>query len=296
MTFDAFCAFNGIDNPRQFVMLDQCRFPDKGIIIDFTIVMFSLRGHAEFCIDSEEKYIGRRYISVFRAGQNIECLSLSEDYSANVLLIGGNLEKALSISDVFLTMFVLDETPVIRVSNTYMESANLFFEALSRVVCFQDNPYQEECLLSLMRAFFYSTGYYLYEAFGFSAKGRELRDISVRLRAFSEESLVRRFISLVEKNCRTHRSLFFYASQLGYHPKYLSTFIKRQTGQTGQSIIDQYSTLMIKAKLSLSDKSIKEISNELDFPSQSDFGKFFKRMTGQSPLQYRRQFLLQKLR
>lgn len=288
MDFRSFCQLNGIDNPKQFVMLDNCRFPDRTISIDFTIVMFSSKGQAVISIDSEERTVGKRFISVFRAGQKIECLSISDDFSAKVLLIGGDLEKTLSISDVFLTMFVLDETPVIKVSNTYMSSANLFFEALSRVVQFQDNPYQNECLLSLMRAFFYSTGYYLYQAYDFNAKNEELQNIAIRLKAFSEESAVRRFIRLVEKNCRSQRALAFYASKLNYHPKYLSTLIKRQTGQTAQSIIDQYVTLMIKAKLSLSDKSIKEISNELDFPSQSDLGKFFKRMTGQSPIQYRK--------
>lgn len=290
MDFQSFCAFNGIELPKQFIMLDRCRFPNSAITIDFTILMVSSKGQAIINVDSEEKHIGRRYLSVFRTGQTIKSQYMSDDFQSKVLLIGGNLEKTLRLSNVYLTMFVLDDSPVIKVSRTYMDSANLFFEALSRVVRFQDNPYQEECLLSLMRAFFYSTGYFLYEAIGFSEKGRNLQNIAIRLKAFSEDSVIRRFIDLVEKNCRNHRSLSFYANLLDYHPKYLSTLVKRQTGHTGQSIIDQYAILMIKGKLSLGDKSIKEISNEMDFPSQSDFGKFFKRMTGQSPIQYRKQY------
>ena len=42
------------------------------------------------------------------------------------------------------------------------------------------------------------------------------------------------------------------------------------------------------AKLTYTHKSIKEISNEMEFPTQSDFGKFFKRMTGKSPLEYKK--------
>ena len=33
--------------------------------------------------------------------------------------------------------------------------------------------------------------------------------------------------------------------------------------------------------------SVQEISNELDFPSQSVFGKYFKRVEGMSPKAYR---------
>ena len=41
--------------------------------------------------------------------------------------------------------------------------------------------------------------------------------------------------------------------------------------------------------LKKSDKSIKEIVNELDFPNLSFFGKYVKRHTGLSPKQYREQ-------
>lgn len=289
MTFIEFCKFNGIDNPKQFMMLENCIFPQTGGTIDFTVVMFSLGGNAIFRIDGKEKSVRRRYMSVFRAGQSIECISMSKDFKARTLLIGGSLDKSLSISDAFLTLFILDETPVLKVTYEYSRSAELFYEALSKVVGFRDNPYQTECLLSIMRAFFYSTGHYIYKALGFSYKERELQDVAIRLKAFDEDSVIRRFINLVEKYSRTNRTLSFYATKLDYHPKYLSTLIKRRTGHTGQEIIDQYATLIIVAKLSFGDKSIKEISNELEFPSQSDFGKFFKRMTGMSPLQYRKQ-------
>ena len=39
--------------------------------------------------------------------------------------------------------------------------------------------------------------------------------------------------------------------------------------------------------LERSDKSIKEIANELNFPNISFFGKYVKKHTGMSPKQYR---------
>lgn len=92
----------------------------------------------------------------------------------------------------------------------------------------------------------------------------------------------------MESNAKTTRRLSFYAQQLDYHPRYLSAMVKKETGLSGQEIIDQYAVLTAMAKLTYTHKSIKEISNEMNFPTQSDFGKYFKRLTGKSPAQYRK--------
>lgn len=54
-----------------------------------------------------------------------------------------------------------------------------------------------------------------------------------------------------------------------------------------KSIIDRHVILEIKALLQSTSLSIQEISNRLSFPDQSFFGRYFKKHTGKSPLQYR---------
>jgi AraC-like DNA-binding protein len=46
--------------------------------------------------------------------------------------------------------------------------------------------------------------------------------------------------------------------------------------------------LEAKALLKSTDKTIQQISDELNFPSQSFFGKYFKRRAGISPKNYRK--------
>ncbi|MBR1769111.1 MAG: AraC family transcriptional regulator, partial [Bacteroidales bacterium] len=58
--------------------------------------------------------------------------------------------------------------------------------------------------------------------------------------------------------------------------------------------IHEYTLNAIKEKLRYSEKSIKEICSEMDFPDASFFGKFFKQHTGITPLQYRKQVLQQE--
>lgn len=284
ISFDDFCNLNGVKSAETFVSLENCRFPEGEFTIDFTAVLYSSFGMAPVKIDGKDFLMRRRCISVWRPGQNI-CINPDQKFNSKLLLIGGNLGHELNVSNVFLTLFIADEYPVIRITSTYDEAVRLFFGAMEKVIQFDSNPYKKDCLLSLLRAFFYSTGYYIFNSLKF--KGHDLYKITSGY-PMKEDNTVTRFIRLVEEHSQTHRNLSFYAEILDYNPKYLSALIKRETGYSGQSMIDQYSVLAAMAKLSYGHKSIKEISNEMDFPSQSDFGKFFKRMTGQSPLSYRK--------
>ena len=70
-------------------------------------------------------------------------------------------------------------------------------------------------------------------------------------------------------------------------PKHLSEVIKRVSQKSANSLIDGYVCLEARALLKSTDMTIQQISDELNFPSQSYFGKYFKRLTGISPKEYR---------
>lgn len=285
MLFEDFCSLNGAHTSDTFAILDNCVFPDGGIDTEFTLVMYSNRGEGVFEIDGVRYTMSHRSMMVLRDGKHVSCVSRSDNFHSKALVIGGDLTREIRVSSEFLSMFIINDRPVLRVTSSYADAAKIFFEALLRVMMFADNPYKDECLKSILRAFFYSTGYYIFESLGF--KGNNLFKIAVDVND-AADGQVARFIKLVESNARTCRSLSFYAGKMDYNPKYLSAMIKRETGYSGQYLIDQYALLEAMAKLRYSHRSIKEISNDMEFPSQSDFGKFFKRMTGTSPLAYRK--------
>ena len=69
-------------------------------------------------------------------------------------------------------------------------------------------------------------------------------------------------------------------------PKYLSAIVKTFTQLTASQVIDQYVIFAIKQSLYSNQHNIKTISAEYNFPSQSFFGRYFKRLTGMSPNVY----------
>ena len=103
-----------------------------------------------------------------------------------------------------------------------------------------------------------------------------------------QEELFKRFIRLIHAHCITQREVSFYAAKLFITPRYLSSIVQNVTGTTAKNIIDRHVILEIKALLQSTDLSIQEIANQLQFPDQSFFGRYFKKHTGISPINYRR--------
>lgn len=97
------------------------------------------------------------------------------------------------------------------------------------------------------------------------------------------------FLVLLNYKHKEERSVQYYAGILCITPKYLSTVVLKYTGMTASSVIDQYVVFAIKQSLYVNDRSIKKVSLEYNFPSQSFFGRYFKRITGLSPNEYIKQ-------
>ena len=79
----------------------------------------------------------------------------------------------------------------------------------------------------------------------------------------------------------------FYADKLCISSKYLSQIIKNVSGFSAPDIIDKYVILEAQHLLRHTDLSVKEIADQLNFPNQSFFYKYFKSHTGCTPNSYR---------
>lgn len=95
------------------------------------------------------------------------------------------------------------------------------------------------------------------------------------------------FVKLVNKyGYREHR-IPFYADKLFVTPNHLSTLVKQQSGETAAGWINRAIILEAKVLLRHSDLKNYEIAERLNFPNASFFNKFFKKQTGQTPLEYK---------
>ncbi|MBN1462277.1 MAG: helix-turn-helix transcriptional regulator [Paludibacteraceae bacterium] len=99
--------------------------------------------------------------------------------------------------------------------------------------------------------------------------------------------LVKRFFQLVEENYHKNISINEYASMLAITPNHLTQAVKQLTAKTSNEIIQEKQMLEIKRLLVHTNMGVSEIANYLNFADQSYFTKFFKRITGVTPLRFR---------
>jgi AraC-like DNA-binding protein len=75
---------------------------------------------------------------------------------------------------------------------------------------------------------------------------------------------------------------------LNYHKSYLFREFKASTGQTIMAYFVKLKISRAKKLLRESDLSVTEIAEKLSFDTPNYFSKTFKRLTGYTPLQYKK--------
>ncbi len=96
-----------------------------------------------------------------------------------------------------------------------------------------------------------------------------------------------RFIRLVNEHCREEHRLSFYADKICLTERYLGTVVRQSSGITAKEWIDKAVVTEAKVRLRHSDKPVTLIAEELHFPNPGFFCKYFKRLTGCTPQEYR---------
>jgi AraC-like DNA-binding protein len=101
--------------------------------------------------------------------------------------------------------------------------------------------------------------------------------------------LVSKFRQLVEKNYLHKRKVSEYAELLFVTPHYLNDTVKEMTGKSASTYIQEQVLMEAKAQLIQTECTVTQIAANIKFSDQSYFCRFFRKMTGKSPEQYRHQ-------
>lgn len=147
------------------------------------------------------------------------------------------------------------------------------------------SAFSEQIVTSILATFIYQM-----LQFAFDRIGKDNTSVTLDKNPASRRpiSYVHEFIRLLHLNYTRERSTAFYASQLCISPKYLSMIVKDSTGRTVSEWVNGFVLIEAKNLLRFSGMSVQQVAYALNFPSQSSFGKYFKRLTGVSPGEYQR--------
>lgn len=198
---------------------------------------------------------------------------MSHDFKGIGIVMSQGFIKGLGFPYNFQLDRMLRESPVLELQPAQLEAMLTYCRMVNRLLE-TERPSQMETLHHLTCAFFYGIGSYLYQ-------------LSSSHHYSNEEILMQKFLAEVKEHHRKECKIQFYADRLNISLGHLFSVIKRVSGKSPGEWIDDYVTEEARALLKGTNLTIQQISQQLGFPSQSFFGKFFKRVTGLSPKEYR---------
>ena len=127
----------------------------------------------------------------------------------------------------------------------------------------------------------------LYAIFLLDLQNMQDRAIVHRQLSQRVEDIFIGFIRLLPGNFIEHRDIPFYASRLCISSVYLSRVVRQVSGRTVVDYINHMLLVEACFLLRTSKLSIAQISDRLHFADAPSFSKFFSRMKGLSPREYR---------
>ncbi|GAE85268.1 helix-turn-helix domain-containing protein [Bacteroides reticulotermitis] len=205
--------------------------------------------------------------------QILEYEYVSEDFDGYVIVMSKQFLSSLEIKENFSAYLSVTKQPYTPLNEREMDAMLSYYTMLQRVIRAVSNINRFEIAKHLTIAFFYGIG-------------PSLHNLSEKPTNRSE-MLLEDFLKLVRTNYKEQRGLDFYADKLCLTPKYMSSVVKQASGISAGEWIDRYIILEAKALLKSTNMTIQQIGDEFNFANQSFFGKYFKRLVGVSPKEYR---------
>jgi AraC-like DNA-binding protein len=243
-----------------------------------------MKGEITFSIDYITYQVPENGILWIMPTHIAQQIHITQDFKGWALLISKSLvdEKGRPPSHrntPLIPYMQLKKTPFSMFEPEELHSLYGDLQALRTRMKQETHLFHREVVTNALRTFFLDMG-----NFFFSRKENIFSPVLTR-----REEIFASFLTLLSKHCTGEHEVSFYADKLCITSQYLSLVLKEQSGRSASQWIQD--ALMVEAKslLRTPHMSVQEVANQLHFPDQSTFGKFFKKHAGQSPVAFRKQ-------
>lgn len=239
--------------------------------IDLVQVFYIQQGEADAQIDGKSYSLKAPCLLVVPA-MCVHDFHWSSNIDGHVLLLTSPLTQKLSSELDFLDQ-LLKNTGIYMLSEDHHKAEKLFEAIMEEYQVMQIG--REQALDSLLKNLMIWIG-------RLGVKRSELENRLDR----SNQHLAA-FSLLVESHFKTHQPIDNYAHKLNITAKHLNAICQKLTQKSALHIIHQRLLLEAKRDLIYTARTISEISYGLGFSEPAYFTRFFKRLTGQPPKEFR---------
>lgn len=243
----------------------------------YTSMMLCIRGRMRLRYSMHEYTMTEGNLLMIVEGSVGECLEISDDATFIMLCFSKDFDVVDSgVIPSAELMSGLVRCPMVKLSSEESDNFRTLYNMLRSRMEDPGYSYSRELAVSCIRTAF------CYILHHFTSASKEIVRAQTR-----KEYHLERFLELVEKYSCQERKLAFYADRLCISEKYMSRIVSELTGRTPRNWICMRVILEAKLLLKQSELSVAQISERLNFSTQTFFGTFFKSYVGISPWRYR---------
>ena len=265
-----------IDTDPHNSLVETNALPGTIAAYGYTIV---LQGWMTMLFNGREVHFTKDDLIIYTPGMMVSVIDISDDCRGICLVADKDFAfESPTMRDAIRAAYL----PAVELSEprlTLAEEDNRHLMELMgiirRYLLSADHPFRSECLRT-------TYGLFLLEL-------NAIQERTIRDRRFPKriEELFFDFLRLVPVHFSEHHDVAFYASQLCITPRYLSQIVREVSGRTVVDYINQMLLMEASYLLQQTSLPIVQIADRLHFSEAASFTRFFTRMKGMNPREFR---------
>lgn len=263
---------------EDIIILQYPRFRGNWEPYKLKHVLFVLcdNGNGYGAINLHPIHLQKNSLLIALPSQIAESNKVDEDFKGTFLLMSERFLSRINIGDAYLFHKSVENNPLYQLDERTAATFRSLIDLSYNLIRSRDNsPAMEEIFGLVTRLFYLIISRVVNPAAEGNDTGQRQREVMMQ------------FLQLVKLHYKEHRDVGFYADQMNITAKYMTTLVKNASGKSAIQWIEDYVILDAKAQLSSTVNTVQQIAFDLNFPSQSLFGRYFKRAVGLSPSDYR---------
>ena len=261
------------------VYTDCCPEASKGSIVEQDRGAFVLvrSGWAQIEIDFKPYHISSNSLLLLIPASRLQLLERSSDFMVSYVTFSEAVSREVTAGFDPTFICFQKEYPVATVTDDDAIFIGHQIMGIRHVMEKNPGEHQMQIVKNMIQCFYLE----LYDRTKENFSQRSTKNVS------SQEYIFMRFLMLVHKHADRERDLPFYADHLCITTRYLSSIVRNQTGRTAKDFIDSHCIQDIKRLLRTTKESLQNIALRLNFPDASFFSRYFKKLTGMTPSEFR---------
>lgn len=249
----------------------------QGFMAAYTFTLV-IKGTLNIIYNDKELTLRPDDLYIYSPGIPVSIVSASDDYHGICLLADEHTTIEMPtvrdlVNIAYIPIVQLHEPKVTLPHSEAQRLANKMLEIIDYL--HSDHIYKQEILRLL------------YGVFLLDVQNAQQRAIVHRQTPKRLEEIFIEFIRLLPKHFAKHHDIAFYASKLNISSVYLSRVVRQVSNRTVIDFIDQMLLMEASFLLRTTSLSITQIADHLCFADTPSFSKFFSRLKGMSPREYR---------